>query len=97
MDVAVRDRIYVSSRTLQPKIGLFANEEESIYGRSTFEFRGCRRQSAGTKDWAAIRTAFQPAYGPFTSPQPHFGIGACSSTEAPDCELITASREPHSR
>jgi len=29
----VRDRIYVSSRTYQPEYGLFANEEESIYGR----------------------------------------------------------------
>lgn len=37
MDVAVRDRIYVSSRTLQPKIGLFANEGESIYGHSDAE------------------------------------------------------------
>jgi hypothetical protein len=34
MDAAVRDRIYVSSRTPQPKNGLFANEEESIYGHA---------------------------------------------------------------
>jgi hypothetical protein len=30
---AVRDRIYVSSRTSWPENGLLANEEESIYGR----------------------------------------------------------------
>jgi hypothetical protein len=29
---AVRDRIYVSSRTSTLKSGMFANEEESIYG-----------------------------------------------------------------
>jgi hypothetical protein len=30
-------------------------------------------------------------YGPFTSPQPHFGIGAFASAVAPGCELMTAS------
>ena len=33
-DAVVRDRIYVSSRTYPPEIGLLANEVESIYGLS---------------------------------------------------------------
>jgi hypothetical protein len=38
-----------------------------------------------------------PTYGPFTTPHPHEGIGASCETSAPGCELMTASRVPHSR
>lgn len=40
---------------------------------------------------------FSGRYGPPVSPQPHFGIGTPSTAVAPGCELITASRVPHSR
>jgi hypothetical protein len=43
------------------------------------------------------RTPQPPVYGPLTSPHPHLGIGACSVTAAPGWELMTASRDPHSR
>jgi hypothetical protein len=39
-DAAARDRIYVSSRTYQPKNGLLANEVESIYGRQVAAWIG---------------------------------------------------------
>jgi hypothetical protein len=45
------------------------------------------------------RVGGQPGvYGPFTSPQPHLGIGAVGSIGFSDeFEFKTASRDPHSR
>ena len=54
-----------------------------------------RSQRRATAAWGA--EVYFGCQGPPTSPQPHFGIGASSTTSAPACELITASRVPHSR
>jgi hypothetical protein len=51
-DVEVRVRIYVSSRTLQSKNGLFANEEESIYGSSRI-----RAPAAALADGQPVETS----------------------------------------
>ncbi len=80
-----------------------ANGDCGFFGSCDWDWQlgveawGCAALKATHRCSSARAGAHLGRYGPFVSPQPHFGIGASTLTSAPGCEFITASRVPHSR